>query len=151
MKHPLIPNDGVVVVCDGGKALILRNDGDPTQLSLSVIDAMVELEPATHELGADRPGRVYQSVGMARSAVAAADYHDVAETAFLARLAQRLDGLVSDGAAAHIVLVAPPKPLGILRERLSGTARAAIEAEIPKDLAHLSIVEIERHLAPAEG
>ncbi|MDD2875922.1 MAG: host attachment family protein [Acidiphilium sp.] len=150
MEHPLIPTNSVVVVCDGAKALILRNDGDATQLSLSVVDAATAPEPATRDLGTERPGRVYQSVGMARSAVEETDFHSLAETVFLIKLGQRVDALVNDGAAKHIVLVAPPKSLGILRASLAPATRAAIAAEIPKDLAHLSIVEIERHLAPGD-
>lgn len=72
-----------VVVCDSGKALILFNEGDARRLNLIKIDVISELHPPTHELGSDRPGRVYQSQGASRSAVEDTNWPLEAEHAFI--------------------------------------------------------------------
>src|SRR6266481_414174 len=52
-----------VVVCDGGKALILENAGDARFPNLRTREVYEQKHPATHELGSDVPGRAFASVG----------------------------------------------------------------------------------------
>lgn len=142
-----IPKAAWVVVCDGAKALVLRNDGDALDLDLTVVEALDQPDPPARDLGSDRPGRVYQSHGGARSAVEDTDPHAQAEAAFLADLAHRLDAAAQSRDLGALVLVAPPKALGLLREHLTPAVRAALIAEVPKDLTGLPTAEIARHLA----
>ena len=84
----------------------------------------------TRELGTDRPGRSYSSVGHGRSAVEQTDWHDQAEQAFLTELAQHLDAAVAAGKVKSLIMVAPPRALGVLRPAYShalqsGRARRA--------------------------
>jgi protein required for attachment to host cells len=46
-----------------------------------------------------------------------------------------------------VILVAPPKALGIFRKHMTPALRGLIKAEVGKDLAQLSTPEIEKHLA----
>ncbi|MDR3460987.1 MAG: host attachment family protein [Beijerinckiaceae bacterium] len=147
MNHVKVPWQSWVVVCDGAKALIFRNDGDPELINLTLLESLVHQAPPTRELGTDRPGHVHESHGGGRSSVETTDLHLEVETAFLADLAGRLDTAVRDHTVDKIVLLAPPRALGILRGQLQATTRDAIIAEVAKDLAHLSTAEIEKHLA----
>ncbi len=147
MERVKSPWKSWVVVCDGVKALVFRNDGDAELLNLTLLDVRFEPDPPTRELGSDRPGRTFQSHGFNRSAEDETDWHAQAEVAFLSRVAERLDAAVREGSIKHVVLVAPPKALGLLRQQLSPAARAAVTAEVAKDLARLSTPEIEKHLA----
>ncbi|MBB6303778.1 host attachment protein [Rhizobium leucaenae] len=135
-----------VLVCDGAKALFLRNDGDAEILNLVLVHETAEPVEATRALGSDRPGRVYASEGGARSAVEAVDLHEKAEEDFLAATAAQLDAFVHDGTISHLTLIAPPKALGILRKHIGPSGRAAITAELAKDLTKLPIDEIETRL-----
>ncbi|MCX5512400.1 hypothetical protein C3941_10050 [Kaistia algarum] len=147
MEQVKVPRHAYVLVCDGGKALLFRNDGDAELINLTAIEHFAEFEPATHDLGTDRPGRVYQSHGTARSAVEQPDYHEAGEASFLGDVAKELGRLVEAEKTQAIIVIAPPKALGILRPHFSPAVKAAITAEIGKDLAHLPTNEIEKHLA----
>jgi len=144
-----IPWMSWVLVCDGARALIFRNRGDAELLDLETIDALPEPHPRAGELGADRPGRVHESHGEGRSAVAETDRHEAAEVAFIARVAEQLDRRLADAERKAFVVVAPPRVLGVIRRCLTPAAQEALTAEIGKDLAHLDTGEIEKRLASA--
>jgi protein required for attachment to host cells len=135
-----------VVVCDGTKALVLENAGDDVFPNLRTKEVYAQKDPKTHEQGTDAPGRVHQSVGTMRSAVEQTDWHERAEAAFLQDLASRLDAAVAAGETKAVILVAPPRALGVLRRSYSPRLRDALRAEIDKDLVKKPVHEIEKHL-----
>jgi protein required for attachment to host cells len=136
-----------VVVCDGAKALILENIGDPKFLNLKTREVYQQEDPKTHEQGTDAPGRAINSVDARRSAMEQTDWHDQAEQRFLQSLAAHLDAAVNAGKAKSLIVVAPPRALGVLRQAYSHNLRAALRAEIDKDFVKLPVHEIEKHLA----
>lgn len=136
-----------VIVCDGAKALFLRNDGDAELVNLTVVDHQSQPDKATRDLGSDRPGRVHQSEGAARSAMGDTDWHAAAEADFLKTVAETVKTRVATQEIKAMILVAPPKALGILRPELSSLPDGVLRAEIDKDLVKLSVPEIEKHLA----
>ena len=75
------------------------------------------------------------------------DWHLQAEQRFLQRVAGHLDAAVNAGEAKSLIVVAPPRALGVLRQAYSHNLRAAVRAEIDKDLVHLPVYQIEKHLA----
>ena len=77
------------------------------------------------------------------------DWHDQAEQAFLTHLAQQLDAAVAAGKAKSLILVAPPRALGMIRPAYSHALRAAVRTEVDKDLVKLPMHEIEKHLTAA--
>ena len=64
-----LPHLSLLIVCDGGKALIMRNAGTMERPKLQMVETLQHEVPPTRELGSERPGRVYASTGAARSAV----------------------------------------------------------------------------------
>jgi protein required for attachment to host cells len=144
-----IRNGEWVVVCDGAKALVLENVGDNVFPNLKTLEVFEEHHPATHETGADNPGRVHESVAAGRAAVGQTDWHDRGEEAFLTRLAKHLDAEVSAGKAKSLIVIAPPRALGMLRPAYSHALKSAIRCELDKDLVKLPVYEIEKHLKAA--
>ena len=142
-----IRNKEWVVVCDGAKALILENAGDTEIPDLKTREVYEQKDPATHELGTDKPGRAAGVDGKTRSAVGQTDWHERNEQAFLEDFAKRLDAAISAGQTTSIVLIAPPRALGILRKAYSPALRQAVRAEVDKDLVKMPVYEIEKHLA----
>lgn len=135
-----------VVVCDGAKALVLENTGDAKFPNLKTRDVYEQKSLATHELGAAAPGRSHSSVGHGRSSVAQTDWHDQAEQTFLTELAQRLDAAVLSHQVKSLIMVAPPRALGMIRSAYGNALRAAVRAEVDKDFVKLPVHEIEKHL-----
>jgi protein required for attachment to host cells len=138
-----------VVVCDGRKALILRNAGDAKFPNLQSQETHEDVNPATHDQGSDRPGRVHESAGISRSSVAQTDWHDRREQAFLIQLAKRLDQAVAGGEAHKLIVIAPRRALGVLRDAYSPALREAVREEIAKDYVNKPVYEIEKLLAAA--
>ncbi len=136
-----------VVVCDGTKALVLENVGDAKFPNLKTREVYEQEDPATHEQGSDAPGRAFNSIDARRSAMEQTDWHDQAEHRFLHDLAGRLDAAIHAGKTKALIMVAPPRALGVLRHAYSHNVRAALRAEIDKDFVKLPVHEIEKHLA----
>jgi protein required for attachment to host cells len=146
MSGLLIHSGEWVVVCDGAKALVLENTGGAKSPNLKMVEVFEQKDLATHELGSDRPGRSHSSVGQGRSAVTQTDWHNQAEQAFLTHLAQHLDGAVTTGKAKSLIIVAPPRALGMIRPAYSQALKSAVRAEVDKDFVKMPVHEIEKHL-----
>jgi len=135
-----------VVVCDGRKALILENIGDWKFPNLHTREVKEHEVPSTREQGTDAPGRVQASVGTATSSVEQTDWHRESERVFLEQLAGRLDVAVASGRPTRLIVIAPPRALGTLRQAFSPAVRGAIETEIAHDYVKLPVSEIEKRL-----
>lgn len=135
-----------VVVCDGAKALILENVGDAKFPNLKTRDVYEQESVATRDLGTDKPGRSHSSIGHGRSAVAQTDWHDQAEHDFLAGLVKKLDAAVERHQVKSLIVVAPPRALGMIRPLYSHVLKAAVRVEVDKDFVKLPVHEIEKHL-----
>jgi protein required for attachment to host cells len=146
MNRVRIHNKAWVLVGDGRKALMLHNEGDADLLDLRRTNVRVDDNPATHEQGTDAPGRVYGASGGARSSVEPTDWHEIEAHRFATSMADEINEAVRTGACKEIILVAPPKVLGELRQKLNGEAQKHVKGEIAKDLTHHRIGEIEQIL-----
>jgi protein required for attachment to host cells len=135
-----------VVVCDGKKALVLENVGDEKFLNLKTKGVLDHPDARTHELGTAAPGRSFSSAGTGRSAMEQTDLHDQEEQRFLRKLVDHLDAALNGGETKSLIIVAPPRALGVLRQAYSHNLRAAVRVEIDKDLVKLPVHEIEKHL-----
>src|SRR5947199_409117 len=83
MAKPRIKHKTWVVVADGGRALIMRNDGDAGSPRLTVLRKYGDHVPPTREQGSDKPGRTNASVGVNRSAMEQTDWHRQAEDSLM--------------------------------------------------------------------
>jgi protein required for attachment to host cells len=136
-----------VLVADGAKALFFHNIGDSEFINLKAMVVVNEPHAPTRDLGTDRPGRSYESAGHGRSAVSHPDLHAQAEESFLRRLALQLGDLVVEHGIERLVVVAPPRALGVLRKQVSPGVAALVAAWVDKDYVKMSTPDIERHLA----
>ena len=136
-----------VIVCDGRKALVLENAGDEKFLNLKTREVFDHPDEKTSDLGTGAPGRSFSSVGHGRSAVEQTDFHTQEEERFLQKLAAHLDTEVKAGHVKSLVIVAPPRALGVLRPAYTHDVRKALTTEIDKDLVSMPVHEIEKHLA----
>ena len=136
-----------VVVCDGAKALILENAGDGMHPNLKTREVREQPDPKNHEQGTDAPGRSINSIDARRSAMEQTDWQAQAEQRFLTDLAKRLGAAVTAGETKSVIVVAPPRALGVLRQAYSNGLREVVRAEIDKDYVKMPVHEIEKALA----
>jgi protein required for attachment to host cells len=146
-SKPPISHNTLVLIGDGQKALFLRNKGNPQQLNLQIEHVLEQENPATREQGTDRPGRSIQSVGAARSAMEQADWHHLAEERFAGAIADALYRLAHSNRFDKLVVVAPAKVLGNLRQAFHAEVTERIIGEIPKELTSHPIPDIEKLMA----
>lgn len=145
-KIAIAPDDWVVV-CDGRKWLILQNKGDAGLPNLITREQRKTDNPPTHEQGTDRPGRVSGGTGRSHAAVGQTDWHDQGEQDFLTGLAAHLDKAVQESEVRGIVLVAPPRALGMIRPQLSAAVAGLVHDEVDKDYTNMPVDQIERLLS----
>ena len=136
-----------VVVADAARARIFLNSG-PGKGLVSVEGEGLENEiTRTNEAGTDRPGRVHDRVGPGRHAMAPrADWHQQQKESFAHDLATRLTEAGLRGDYDRLVLVAPPKTLGSLRQGLGKAAAEKVTGELANDLTHLTPRDLPKHL-----
>ena len=149
MSRIVLDHDVWVLVADGEKGLILRNEGDKDYPNLEVVREMHEENPPTREQGTDRPGRFNDGPSVHRSAVADTDWHRIAKERFAEEIAARLYKMAHRGDFEKIVLVAPPLVLGELRKQLHKEVEQRVTAEVPKTLTNHPVYEIEQILMAA--
>ena len=61
-------------------------------------------------------------------------------------LAQQLDAALSAGKTKSLIIVAPPRALGMIRPAYSHALKGAVRAEVDKDFVKMPVHEIEKHL-----
>jgi protein required for attachment to host cells len=147
MARLQVKNGAWVMICDGKRALLLRNEGDAGLLNLRRVSVREQINPATRDQGSDAAGRAVSPTGCHSGCVEATDWHEIQETRFADLLADELNKAAHEHAFRELVVVAPPKTLAELRRELSKDAQGRIAAEIAKDLTHHTIPEIEKALA----
>ncbi|RVV98770.1 host attachment protein [Mesobaculum littorinae] len=138
-----------VLVADGEKALFLRNDGDAEDLHLVVASKKEQENPATHDQGTHKPGRMGDTGVGQRSALADTDWHQLAKDRFADDLADLLYTRVHKGEIERLVIVAAPGVLGELRDKLHKEVEACVVSEVPKTLTNHPVDEIEKSVAAA--
>ena len=142
MESVTVPTNALVLVSDGRRARLLRNQGTPVKPQLIVEKAIDRVNPPTREQGTDRPGRKHGTDGHARSAIEPTDWHQLDEQRFAAEIADLLYKLGHAGNYEELVVVAPPKMLGDLRAKLHPEVKGAVIAELARDLTQYSVPEI---------
>ncbi|MGE3928856.1 MAG: host attachment protein [Hyphomonadaceae bacterium] len=95
----------------------------------------------------DRPPRSFDRVGAGRHAMdGGRNLHEQEEVKFLKRVADRIVEAEKQKAFRHLVVAAPPRALGILRESLPASVQAYVRAEAPKDLIDESAEQLRTRL-----
>ncbi|MCE2932397.1 MAG: host attachment family protein [Hyphomicrobiales bacterium] len=148
MKHLdlVLPKGALVLIADGAKAILARNEGSSRTPNLGVIMTLqADPNPPDREHGRERPGRFQKGSGR-RTAGEMPDRHEMAETSFLRHVAREFMRGEREIPGKGLVIIAPPKALAVLRDELGQTGNHIL-AEIPKDLTKHPLPEIEAMLA----
>jgi protein required for attachment to host cells len=121
----------LIVVADGGRCrgfVEHRRFGPLHELADWAREA-----PEEERHAAGQSGGSTVSPGAGRSNVHDAPPADAAEARFLEGLCRDIDAAVARGRFARLVLIAPPRSLGLLRAALGAQAARRLEASDPHD------------------
>ena len=137
-----------ILICDAARARTFLNLGPNTGLELIGGMTMETEHHRAREIGADKPGRSFESVGMARHAISPrSDPERLEEQRFAASLVSRLDKEAEHASFDKLVLVAPPTMLGDLRAALTPRLAQRVVATLDKDLTKFPVVKLAGHLS----
>ena len=142
----ILTNGTWVLIADGEKALFLRNELDAQNPNLEVVRKQAQDNPASREQGAHKPGRMDDTGAGQRSAMEDTDWHELAKARFADDLADKLYEMGHQGQFERIVLVAPSRVLGELRDKLHKEVREKVAAELAKDLTNHPLDKVEKLL-----
>lgn len=138
-----------ILVADGSRALILRNDGDAISPNLKTVRLYEQDNPPTREQGTDKPTRVHESASTRRSSSEQTDWHRLGEERFLQKIAGDLEKDRQQGAFEQLIVAAPPIALGQLRKAMDPRLKQTVSAEFDKDWTPMPVPEIEKAVVKA--
>jgi protein required for attachment to host cells len=145
-----IMNGYWIVVADAARARIFRREKKFSPIE--ELDTLLHPESRLRrdELVTDRPGQVQESHGHGESAnEPTSDPKEVEAETFARELAAKLSHARAEGRFDHLVLVAGPRFLGRLRQRLDGDTRERVVAEIDKELTRADSERIGKEVDSA--
>ena len=138
----------LIVLADDAAARFILNEGVGKGLREGASVSAREFAQDEVEDG-DRPGR--SAAGPGGMAKHGFDPHQSADEAararFAARIAEALEREWHDQQPDRLILASAPKMLGVLRGVIGTGPRAALAAELPKDLVNIPLRDLEGHLS----
>ena len=137
-----IPHGGYVLVCDGSKGLLFRNQGDMEYPYLQTVGCDEVESLPNREQASDRPGRRSDTTTH-KSAMPQEDMHAREEEQFVLALLEHVEETVQEKQIEHLIIVAAPKTLGHVRKHIGKALKPLIKAEVDKDLVHHESRDIE--------
>ncbi len=142
MSATQIPHRAWVLVADGGRAIIVRNDGQPRSPKLALVRRHEHNNPPTRDQGTDKPGRTNASVGVRRSSMEPTDFHQQEEDRLINEVAAGLAEDLRLQNFSQLIIAAAPIALGVLRKAMSPELQKAVIAELPKDFTKVLLPDL---------
>jgi protein required for attachment to host cells len=141
-----IPHGALVLVADGKKMLFLRNHGDEGIIDLRTEAHDERDDRKDREIKTDAPGTQSPRVGIGRDTMEETDFHQQEEDRWVKDAAEELKKRALRNDFEALVLVVPPKALGVLRKELHKEVEKRIVATINKEMTDRPIPDIEELL-----
>lgn len=138
-----IPNRALVLVTDGRKLLFLRNHGDENQIDLRTEAHDERADLSDSELKTDAPGTSFQSFSPGRSSYEETDFHQQGEDRWVKDAADELKKRALRNDFDALVIIAPPKALGVLRKELHKEVERRVVASYNKEMTDRPVSDIE--------
>lgn len=142
-----IPHGALVLVADGKKLLFLRNRGDEGMIDLRTESHDHRDDRKDSEIKTDAPGIQGQSAGYGRPAMDETDFHQQEEDRWVKDAAEELKRRALRNDFDSLVVIAPPKALGVLRKELHKEVERRIILTVNKEMTDRPIPDIEELLA----
>ena len=138
-----LPHDALVLVADGRKMLLFRNEGDEGQIDLRTEAHDAREDRKDSEIKTDAPGGIHQSAGYGRSTYEEADFHQQEEDRWIKDAADELRDRALRNDFEALAIVAPPRALGVLRKCLHKEAEKRVVCTVNKEMSGRPVPDIE--------
>jgi len=145
-----LPHNSLVLVADGRKMLLLRNEGQADDPALTVEYGLEQPNPADHEQKSDARGQRPAVGSPGQASAGETDYHQRTEDEFARSVAGYINALALQNDLAPLIVIAPAGTLGELRKHYHREAAACIRAEIGREMTGYSVEAITDMLVAHE-
>lgn len=138
-----------ILIADGARARIVRRENPRDETRDQAEDLVFEIDhKKSGEIMSDRPGRSFASEGARRSAMEyRTDPQKEQEAEFADTLVDELERGFYAREFEQLAIVAEPRMLGTLRQKLSPALRRVLVTEVAKDLTKLPRHELDAAIA----
>jgi protein required for attachment to host cells len=135
-----------ILVADSSRARIFT--ADTPSSSLEEIEDFSHAEGRLHdrEMTTDLPGRIKSTGGGGHAFEQPTDPKQHEADNFAHSVAQYLEDAHNANKFEHLLIVAAPSFLGLLRDQLSEPVKKRVRFELNKDISMLSAADIREHL-----
>lgn len=141
-----IRNGALIFVGDGKKMLFLRNHGDAGLIDLRTESHDEREDRMDRDLKTDAPGTQSPRVGIGRDTMEETDFHQQHEDRWVKQAAEELNRRALSNDFNDLVIVVPPKALGVLRKKLHKETERRIVLTVNKEMTDRPIPDIEELL-----
>lgn len=151
-----IPKNTLILVADGRKMLLLRDQGDGQSINLQTESHDERADQKDRDMKSDMAGQSHSPAGsgLPGGTMGETDYHQQAEDRFAAKVADQMRTMVLAHTFDHLIVIAPPRTLGELRHHWHKEVGRRILFELNKEMTDRPVADIaaliEGHLADAE-
>jgi len=136
-----------ILIADGARARVMQNNGPGKGVQQVDGCHYRTSHEADREIHTDRPGRTHDSAGAGRHAMeGSSSPHRIAKAEFARALMDDLERKHTAGNFDRLLIVAPPRALGDLRQHMPGTLKSCLIGEVHKDLTHVPNDALAPHL-----
>ena len=145
-----LPNNALVLVLDGRKSLFFRNHGDEEMIDLRTEAHDEREDRKDREIKTDAPGTAATGLSGGgdthRPAMEETDFHQQEEDLWVKDAAEELRKRALRNDFDALVIVAPPKALGVLRKELHKEVEKRVILTLNKEMSGRPIPDIEQLL-----
>jgi protein required for attachment to host cells len=142
MRNPSI----LYLLLDGGRARFVQRQVNGHFVVFEKHESNT-VHDKSHEIGRDKPARVYESASKRRSASEPrSDPHDKAEAAFVETMLTRLTAIMTQGDFDLIFIAAPASLHALIRNSLPAHIAEKLKTLLGKDLTRILDADLKDHL-----
>ena len=140
-----LPNNALILVADGRKALFLRNQGDEQRIDLRTASHRTRDDRKDSDIKSDASGQspAPAGTGLPGGTMGEPDFHQQEEDRFARDLADKINAMALAGEFDALVVVAPARTMGELRQLWHKEVSARILGEHVKEMTDRPIPDIE--------
>jgi protein required for attachment to host cells len=142
------PKTTWVLLADGQNAAVYANEGPGQGLAPLPEFTARRSGPDSHDIASDRAGHRFGGAAKAGSGATLPrnDPHEFEEKRFVEAAVDRINRAALEKRFDRLIVAAPPRALGQIRQALSKAAAERVAAEVNKDLLKDSPEGIAQHL-----
>ena len=140
-----LPNNALILVADGRKALFLRNQGDEQRIDLRTAAHRTRDDRKDSDIKTDASGQspAPAGTGLPGGTMGEPDFHQQEEDRFARDLAEKVNAMALAGQFDALVVIAPARTMGELRPLWHKEVSARIVGEHVKEMTDRPIPDIE--------